>query len=587
MIRIFQKCFQMDLELRKLRKKLRAIDRLETHSNLTVDEQNKLTLRPQIQARVAEILSEIQFHEPEKSVSSNNNLSNDDLGSGDTELDKKRKSVEVSAVNVQQMSQPDNGSERTSNSNSQPKKNPGASWKADVNLAELKKLKWKGRHMDGHNDTVFCIDSDGEYAITGSRDTMVKVWCLKTGEEIRTLLGHSGTVTCVKILPSSLEIRQVLAQLSNGEGSENQLERCCLTASTDCCIKLWNYLSGEMFKSIYTFGSVSSLCWVSAIPRMISSVNTSIISGSESGKLQIWDVVEANEVMSHKCHEESINKIEVNENVIFTSSKDGLVKIWQLNCDSEGCVTVNLQFVSDCLKRFPQSSGSDLKSRCSFGDIRAMVVDFDDQLIFVGDDGPNIKIVDWRNGFVHKLKNHDSAFGYTECLQLSAKFLFAAAYDIDTGTGSINVFCRPRKQNLNSLNQLYILTLSFAIDKMPALEVEGYLSTRVLAMIFSQLQSPHFSLIVGGQSLLSFRTDKTIFEHDFEIKSKVLQELARTSQIDSDHGTSDELFSSDDEIGFNVHDRSTRRYSGNGKRLQLTKVNDSYYSYLTGWCNLL
>ena len=90
----------MDLELRKLRKKLRAIDRLETHSNLTVDEQNKLTLRPQIQARVAEILSEIQFHEPEKSVSSNNNLSNDDLGSGDTELDKKRKSVEVSAGNV-------------------------------------------------------------------------------------------------------------------------------------------------------------------------------------------------------------------------------------------------------------------------------------------------------------------------------------------------------------------------------------------------------------------------------------------------------------------------------------------------------
>ena len=91
----------MELELRKLRKKLRAIDRLETHSNLTVDEQNKLTLRPQIQARVAEILSEVQFHEPEKSVSSNNNLSNDDLGSGDAELDKKRKSVEVSAGNGQ------------------------------------------------------------------------------------------------------------------------------------------------------------------------------------------------------------------------------------------------------------------------------------------------------------------------------------------------------------------------------------------------------------------------------------------------------------------------------------------------------
>ena len=30
---------------------------------------------------------------------------------------------------------------------------------------------------------------------------MVKVWNLTSGEEVRTLLGHMGAVTCVKLIP--------------------------------------------------------------------------------------------------------------------------------------------------------------------------------------------------------------------------------------------------------------------------------------------------------------------------------------------------------------------------------------------------
>ncbi len=50
----------MERELRKFRKKLRGIERLETQSILNDDERAKLSQRAEFQARVAELLSLIE-----------------------------------------------------------------------------------------------------------------------------------------------------------------------------------------------------------------------------------------------------------------------------------------------------------------------------------------------------------------------------------------------------------------------------------------------------------------------------------------------------------------------------------------------
>lgn len=56
--------------------------------------------------------------------------------------------------------------------------------------------------------TVVCrFHPNGNYVVTGSMDKTVRVWDAQTGNCIRLLAGHSGSVTCVAVSPGG---RQVL-----------------------------------------------------------------------------------------------------------------------------------------------------------------------------------------------------------------------------------------------------------------------------------------------------------------------------------------------------------------------------------------
>jgi len=59
------------------------------------------------------------------------------------------------------------------------------------------------RTLEGHKDLVtsVAISPDGNYIVSGSDDTTVKVWKLGTGRLVRTLKGHEGSVTSVAVSP--------------------------------------------------------------------------------------------------------------------------------------------------------------------------------------------------------------------------------------------------------------------------------------------------------------------------------------------------------------------------------------------------
>jgi len=59
------------------------------------------------------------------------------------------------------------------------------------------------RNFFGHTAEVrgIALTQDGHYLLTGSADTMIKLWDVKTGDEIRTYHGHSDTVTAVAFNP--------------------------------------------------------------------------------------------------------------------------------------------------------------------------------------------------------------------------------------------------------------------------------------------------------------------------------------------------------------------------------------------------
>ena len=55
--------------------------------------------------------------------------------------------------------------------------------------------------LSGHQHHVTCLalGSDDNTIISGSKDKSVRVWNLKLGNLVKTLEGHTATVTCVAI----------------------------------------------------------------------------------------------------------------------------------------------------------------------------------------------------------------------------------------------------------------------------------------------------------------------------------------------------------------------------------------------------
>ena len=112
----------------------------------------------------------------------------------------------------------------------------GAGFLLDDNTIKLWDIKSgeEIRTFEGHSNSVnsVAITPDGKYIVSGSHDKTIKLWDINSGEEIRTFVGHSGTVESVTITPDGKYI---------------------ISGSSDNTIKLWDINSGEEIAQFVSF----------------------------------------------------------------------------------------------------------------------------------------------------------------------------------------------------------------------------------------------------------------------------------------------------------------------------------------------
>lgn len=111
------------------------------------------------------------------------------------------------------------------------------------------------------------------------------MWDAKTGCALKSLRGHTNSVTCVGLI--SLSDSHKLADSLRGNGNECSTDnsQLALSASFDCCLKLWNIENGNNIRSIYTFNSITALCY---LPNQLDQC----IIGTEGGKLEVYSFIE-------------------------------------------------------------------------------------------------------------------------------------------------------------------------------------------------------------------------------------------------------------------------------------------------------
>jgi len=209
----------------------------------------------------------------------------------------------------------------------------------DTNMNEISKL-------DGHKGAVWTFDCQETLLATGSTDRTAKIWDCLLGICIKTLVGHTATVRCVKFAEEGYVItgardstiriwctktgacRHVLrSHKENVRAIEVIKDKpLFVSASYDGNVILWNYRTGECVKHVGAFARrVYALC----------EVNNCIAMG---GSDKIVKIVPVWRDKKHKeeCSTETHSTQECTNTEHYTDKHESTV--FKIYADQSGCI---------------------------------------------------------------------------------------------------------------------------------------------------------------------------------------------------------------------------------------------------------
>eukprot|EP01039_Chlorochromonas_danica_P003320 gene3320-3642_t len=166
------------------------------------------------------------------------------------------------------------------------------------------------RALRGHNHFVsdIAISSDGQFALSGSWDTTLRLWEISTGKCTRRFVGHTKDVLSVAF---SSDNRQIVS------------------ASRDRTVKLWNTL-GECK---YTFLEGGHTEWVSCV-RFPPVQNAQVIVSAGWDKVvKVWSSSTfrlKNDLLGHTGYVNTVT-VSPDGSLCASGGKDGVALLWDLS----------------------------------------------------------------------------------------------------------------------------------------------------------------------------------------------------------------------------------------------------------------
>jgi guanine nucleotide-binding protein subunit beta-2-like 1 protein len=166
------------------------------------------------------------------------------------------------------------------------------------------------KRLTGHSHYVqdVSISSDGQFALSGSWDSTLRLWDLNTGATTRRFIDHSKDVLAVAF---SADNRQIVS------------------GSRDKSIKLWNTLG----QCKYTITEDGHKEWVSCV-RFSPNLNTPLIVSAGWDKMvKVWNLTHCKLRTNLFGHTGYVNTVTVSPDGSLCASggKDGIAMLWDLN----------------------------------------------------------------------------------------------------------------------------------------------------------------------------------------------------------------------------------------------------------------
>jgi U3 small nucleolar RNA-associated protein 13 len=164
--------------------------------------------------------------------------------------------------------------------------------------------------LRGHSEAVLCVAASGDWLLSGSRDSTVRLWKRAAGglyEAVADLAGHTDAVSAVCFSPATPTV--------------------FASAGADSTLKLWEVSPAD--------NHVHARWTVKAHDKDINSVAISpngkiIVTGSQDKTAKLWRVSDGAPVATLSGHRRGIWSVCFSpfEQVIATASGDHTVKLW-------------------------------------------------------------------------------------------------------------------------------------------------------------------------------------------------------------------------------------------------------------------
>ncbi|NEP45798.1 MAG: WD40 repeat domain-containing protein, partial [Okeania sp. SIO2H7] len=156
-----------------------------------------------------------------------------------------------------------------------------------------------------HFDTVYAvaIAPDGKFFATGSEDTTIKIVDLETGDLIDSLEGHTEGVRTLAISPDSTKL---------------------VSGSYDDTIKVWNLQTGKLINTLEGHSN-------DVIDVDISPDGKFIASGSKDNTVKIWDLETGVLLNTLEGHTDEVYAVAFSPDgkTVASGSKDNSIKLWR------------------------------------------------------------------------------------------------------------------------------------------------------------------------------------------------------------------------------------------------------------------
>ncbi|KAL8948371.1 MAG: hypothetical protein Q9222_005442 [Ikaeria aurantiellina] len=165
--------------------------------------------------------------------------------------------------------------------------------------------QWRttGRVPDSSADFVGALQCFDAALACGTADGMVRLWDLRSGQVHRSLVGHTGPVTCLQFDDVHL-----------------------VTGSLDRSIRIWDLRTGSIYDAYAYDNPVTSMMFDSR--RIVAAAGENVAKVYDKTDSRHWDCGAGVMAVEDGGHPAALTKVRIKDGYLTEGRKDGVVGVW-------------------------------------------------------------------------------------------------------------------------------------------------------------------------------------------------------------------------------------------------------------------